>query len=306
MPTLAPPRPAVPRLVERFDAIGTYVHLGVREPADLAPFTRLARNVLAHLDRTCSRFRADSDLARANAAAGRWVAVDPLLVAAVEAALAAAEQTDGLVNPLLGTTLVELGYDRTFRDLRPSARPAAVRVVDREVWRGLGVSEGAVRVPRGTALDLGCTAKAFGADLIAATAAEAGVRGIVSLGGDVAVTATGSEPWEVAISTLPDAAPDATIGLVEGGVATSSSRVRRWSRGGVRLHHLLDPRTGRPVPEVWHTVTAIGRSATAANVASTAAMVLGTEAPAWLQAHGVAARLVGDRVLTTGDWPEEV
>ncbi len=84
--------------------------------------------------------------------------------------------------------------------------------------------------------------------------------------------------------------------------------MRRWSRGGVRLHHLLDPRTGRPAPEVWGTVTATGPTCTAANTATTAAVVLGADAPAWLAARGVDARLVATdgRVVTTGAWPAEV
>ncbi len=72
------------------------------------------------------------------------------------------------------------------------------------------------------------------------------------------------------------------------------------------MHHVLDPRTGRPTDEHWRTATATGATCVAANVATTAALVLGAAAPAWLEANDVTARLV-DRdgaVTRIGAWPE--
>ncbi|MEZ5091858.1 FAD:protein FMN transferase [Nocardioides sp.] len=298
-----------------FEALGTYVFLASRRPAILPPTQRLAAAVLSDVDRTCSRFREDSDLTRANRQAGSWVAVDPLLVAAVRAACSAAEQTGGLVHPLLGRPLVQLGYDRDYDELhvladQPAGEPTPPGV---DSWREIGLDDdGALRVPAGTALDLGATAKAWAADLIAAAiAGETGTGAIVSLGGDIAIApdADGEDlpPWPIEISTHPGDPAETTVALDGGGLATSSTQVRRWARAGVHLHHVLDPRTGRPADPVWHAVTATGPSATAANTASTASIVLGADAPGWLEAHDVTARLVAadGRVVTTGSWPDE-
>ncbi len=292
-------------------ALGTYVFLATRRTADLAVARRLAHAVLADVDRTCSRFRPDSDLSRANAGAGRWVEVDPLLVAAVAVACRAAAQTGGLVHPLLGRTLVQLGYDSDFAELPAGdATPAVVwpsAVPGPDTWREIGLDDtGAIRVPTGTALDLGSTGKAWAADVIATALAQELVgSALVSLGGDLAIAAPDGRAWPIAVSTRPDGPVEATVELDRGGLATSSTRVRRWSRGGVRLHHLIDPRTGAPAPEVWQTVTATGPTCGAANTATTAAVVLGTHAPAWLRAHDVSARLVAadGRIVTTGGWP---
>lgn len=299
----------------RSSALGTYVFLATRRAADLDTASRIARHVLDDVDRTCGRFRPDSDLSRANAGAGGWVAVDPVLVAAVTAACAAAEDTDGLVHPLLGRNLVELGYDRDFaalaavEDDRVPAQLWPTTAPGRDRWREIGLdADGAIRVPAGTALDLGATGKAWAADVIATAFAEQlGGPALVSLGGDLAIAVPDGQPWPVAISTHPDGPVETTIALDRGGLATSSTRVRRWSRRGTDLHHLLDPRTGRPAPEVWRTVTATGPTCTAANTASTAAVVLGRDAPAWLTGRGVAARLVDrtGRVRTTGAWPTD-
>ena len=298
-----------------FEALGTYVFLASRRPAILPPTQRLAAAVLSDVDRTCSRFREDSDLSLANRHAGTWVDVDPVLVAAVTAACQAAEQTDGLVHPLLGRPLVQLGYDRDYDLLHtvaalPALEPTPPPI---ESWREIGLDpEGAIRVPADTALDLGATAKAWAADLIAAAVAgETGGGAIVSLGGDIAIAPDedGAQalPWPIEISTHPGDPAETTITLDRGGLATSSTQVRRWSRAGVTMHHVLDPHTGRPAAPVWRSVTATGPSATAANTASTAAIVLGDQAPAWLVAHDVTARLVSadGRVVTTGGWPDE-
>jgi thiamine biosynthesis lipoprotein len=73
------------------------------------------------------------------------------------------------------------------------------------------------------------------------------------------------------------------------------------------MHHIIDPRTGRPTDGPWRTVSVAAESAVEANACSTAAIVLGDRAPAWLERQGVAARLIDrdGRVTTLGGWPTE-
>ncbi len=146
--------------------------------------------------------------------------------------------------------------------------------------------------------------KAWAADLVAAAIeAEVGEPALVSLGGDVRIASPDGEPWEVAVSEHPEGPTDQVVGLTDGGLATSSTGVRRWNHRGVTRHHVLDHRTGRPATEVWRTVTATGPSCVAANTASTAAVVLGRDAPGWLHERRVAARLVSPRGTTVNHWP---
>ncbi|HEX3317610.1 MAG TPA: FAD:protein FMN transferase, partial [Solirubrobacteraceae bacterium] len=95
--------------------------------------------------------------------------------------------------------------------------------------------------------------------------------------------------------------------IAGGGLATSSTTTRRWRRGGRDLHHILDPSTGAPCREVWRTATVAAGTCVRANVASTAAIVLGAAAPEWLAARGLPARLVrgSGEVVAVGGWPEE-
>lgn len=292
----------------RWDALGTYVFLAVSDDRRLDAAVPTAERLLAAVDRTCSRFRTDSDLTHANRNPGRWVAVDPLLVAAVRVAVEAARATDGLVSPCLGRHLVSLGYDGDLRTLTPRATTDAAPPTP-DAWRSLEVDDEAIRVPGGCSLDLGATAKAWAADLIATTVADRlGCRALVSLGGDLRISGPeGSTPeWPVQVAERPDAPEHETVWIRSGGLATSSTLVRRWRTLDGELHHLLDPRSGRPVTGSLRTATATGHTSVAANVASTAAVVLGDAALDWLADRGVAARLVhrDGSVTRVGGWPE--
>ncbi|MEY9874583.1 thiamine biosynthesis lipoprotein [Streptacidiphilus sp. MAP12-33] len=104
-----------------FPVFGTTAHLLVTDPDALPRALRLLRTELAAIDAACSRFRPDSELSRANTAAaeGRAVTVGPRLAEALDAALQASARTGGLVDPTVGTAVINLGYDRTFASLRP-------------------------------------------------------------------------------------------------------------------------------------------------------------------------------------------
>ncbi|HVN13859.1 MAG TPA: FAD:protein FMN transferase, partial [Kineosporiaceae bacterium] len=159
------------------------------------------------------------------------------------------------------------------------------------------------------ALDLGALGKAFAADLVAARIAHAvGTDCVVSLGGDVAVGSMPGSPgraWPVEIAERPGEEAAQVVALHGGGLATSTTTHRRWRRRGLVVHHLLDPRSGRPVTGAWRTASVAGTTCVAANTASTAALVLGEAAAGWLAARGLAARLVArdGTVTTVAGWP---
>ncbi|HEY7960290.1 MAG TPA: FAD:protein FMN transferase [Solirubrobacteraceae bacterium] len=112
----------------RWQALGTSVVLQVTDRDALSLARAIVERELDAIDRACSRFRADSELSRVNAAAGRRVQVDPLLVAALQVALRAAELTDGDVDPTVGEALELAGYNRDWTLLEPAHGAAAGEV----------------------------------------------------------------------------------------------------------------------------------------------------------------------------------
>jgi FAD:protein FMN transferase len=167
-----------------------------------------------------------------------------------------------------------------------------------------------LELPRGLQLDLGATAKARSADLTARRAAETiGVGVLVELGGDIATAGPGPEGgWQILVADSADD-PACRITLHPGWALATSSTVRRaWRRGGVRLHHIVDPRTAAPAAPVWRSASVAAPTCVEANTASTAAVVLGHEATRWLGERGFTARMIDQRhrVCRVGDWPQEV
>jgi thiamine biosynthesis lipoprotein len=304
-----------------FTAFGTFGVLLVTKQSAVPWARAILASELRAIDLACSRFRPDSELVRLTEAAGRSQPVSPLLAEAIAVALRAAAATDGDVDPTCGLSLVRLGYDRDFSELasRQPAPAAAVRPVPAAGWQRVDLDQDrlTVRIPAGAQLDLGATAKALAADRAAraiAAATDAGV--LVNLGGDIAVA--GPPPaigWRVEIAReVSPADAEATgqrpvvVALWDGGLATSGTCSRVWRRGGQLLHHILDPRTGLSADSCWATVSVAAASCVDANAASTAAVIRSAAAPAWLEALGLPARLVGadGAVVTTSEWPDEL
>ena len=300
-----------------FGALGTTAVVAVTEPTALAAATLAVEEVVARFDAACSRFRADSELTALNAAAGRRVHVSPLLLEAVEASLRAARVTDGDVDPTIGEALIALGYDRTFDAIPAIGRRGAATVSIAAVpgWQAVRVDRAAstVTAARGVVLDLGATAKALAADH-AAAAASASVAGgvLVSLGGDLSIAGPPPEQgWQIRVTDdhrSEVTPPGQWIALQAGGLATSSTTVRRWETDGGSVHHLLDPATGRPAAGPWRTVSVAAASCLDANIASTAAIIRGERAPGVAGVAGAAGAAGAARraaSCTSAGWPDE-
>ncbi|HWC40345.1 MAG TPA: FAD:protein FMN transferase [Acidimicrobiales bacterium] len=294
-----------------FRALGTGAVVLTTEPTRLEPARVAVAEEVAAIDAACSRFRDDSELTAVNRAAGRPVRVSPLLTEAVETALRAARRTDGDVDPTVGKALRILGYDRDFAAV-PATGRSLVRVAAVPGWQEVELDRGRqlVTVPPGVSLDLGATAKGLAADRSARRASDdAGCGVLVSLGGDIAIA--GDPPaggWAVRVADSHAAGPAAageTVQVYAGGLATSSTTVRRWERGGEEVHHIVDPRTGRSAEVVWRTVSVAAANCVDANVAATAAIVRGERSPAWLRSLGLPARLVrpDGSVVRVAGWP---
>jgi thiamine biosynthesis lipoprotein len=302
----------------RWRALGTSVVLCA--PAEQMMSARRAVGAeLEAIDAAASRSRPESDLCRLNRAAGRQTSVSPLLVQALGLGIRAAALTGGAVDPTLGGELHGLGYDRDFDQLAqvPADRPL-VPTVDprrgqrRSRWAEIELCENppSARLPVGVQIDLGATAKALAADRASAAAyAATGAGVLVSLGGDISTAGDCPDGgWTIRVTDdhrADASAAGQTITIRDGGLATSSLVVRRWEHDGDQRLHILDPETGRPVSPYWRTVSVAAGDCADANVASTAAIVLGEQAPGWLAERELPARLVAvDGVVALiGGWP---
>jgi thiamine biosynthesis lipoprotein len=295
-------------------ALGTSMRLIVTRPDKLDAARSAADRVIRAIDGAASRFRHDSELSRLNRTPGRQLRISPLLAQALAAGLRGARLTSGAVDPTVGTAVRLAGYDVDFGSIPADGSPIRLSVSQVPGWQAIEFDEEArtVFVPPGVEIDLGATAKALAAELAASAAFEAIACGgvLVSLGGDIAVAGEPPlEGWVVQVSEDSSARIEEgqeTVSIQTGGIATSSTTVRRWTRGGVVLHHIIDPATGLPAAGPWRTATIVAGSCVDANIASTAAIVMGDWAIPWLTANGLPARLVDHQgtVHRVSGWPE--
>lgn len=298
------------------------VQLVVTAPDKIPEARKLLAEDLAELDGACSRFRRDSEVvaigrAPADGSGHVTTVVSPLLAEAISVALRAASLTDGDVDPTVGAALSALGYDRDFVQVPAAGPRLSVGVQMIPGWRSvdLDLDTRRLTVPQSLQLDLGATVKGWAADRSAARIADdLGCGVLVSLGGDTAVAGEPPEGgWRIRVQDVtgtPDASPEGpatVVAIHTGGLATSSTAVRRWSRGGNILHHILDPRTGMPAVAVWRTVSVAAATCADANTAATAAIIRGWQAPAWLASLNLPARLVeaNGTLHTVAGWPAD-
>ena len=230
-----------------------------------------------------SRFRPGSALSRLNAAAGQGPQqVSEMLETVLALALEAAEESAGVFDPTVLNALRRAGYDRSFELLADDAvRP--MRPVDGGSsinWRAVELNSilGTVTLPAGVGLDLGGIAKGWAVDRAAEMLGAWGAA-MVDAGGDIRVSeAAGGEPWPIGIQHPFDPTRDLGVITLDGGaIVTSTVGRRQWQRNQQPMHHLIDPRTGKPSQSDLHTVTVLAPTAADAEVAAKVALILGSD-----------------------------
>ena len=265
--------------------------------------------LLDDLEARWSRFLPHSDITRLNNSPGAWVDVDPFTITLVVSMIDAWRATDGAFDPSVLPILVDAGYGASIDD------PWKVTILPDGQLVALGDDAGptmddievdpagtAIRLPAGLALDPGGVGKGLAADLAVQRLLEFGAAGaLVSIGGDM--TMAGSPPptssdtggWSISVED-PDPSNGELCRLLVsgGGVATSSTRSRRWVRAGHEQHHLIDPRVGEISSTDLAAVTVIARSGWIAEAHATAALLAGSiGAIDHLDRHGLSGLAVG-------------
>lgn len=274
-----------PVLARSFRAMASPVELRVLDPHPHAA-ARLERAelVVREVERHCSRFDPTSALSRANAAPDAWHVVPDVLADAVLEAERAHRETDGLVDPRVLDSLLAWGYDRSLPfgdgDVTTAAVAPAAPLVER--WRPATRPGTHPRLHLGgRPIDLGGIGKGLAVRWAAAELAGSGASWLVDAGGDEYLGGPGptGTGWRVAVEDpLGGTSPVLVLAVRDAGCATSSTRLRRWTAGGAPVHHLVDPRSGRPGGAGLASVTVVGPDAAWAEVWTKALFLTGADA----------------------------
>lgn len=315
-------RPAArPDLRRTFRSMASPVELWVVDPGpDAEAALDRARERVEAAARHLTRFDDSSALMAANRHPDALHAAPAELVEAVAEAHRAHVETGGLFDPRVHDTLVAWGYDTTFASVvgpvaaadpaalpslapvgaaEPTTRPAAPLAA--RPWRPTTLP-GMVH-PGGARLDLGGIGKGLAVRWAAAELAGAGASVLVDAGGDEWLGGPGpdGDGWKVGVED-PHAAreeddPVLVLALTDRAVATSSVRRRRWHdpATGAVVHHLVDPRTGRPGGAGLASVTVVHEDPAWAEVWSKTLFLRGPfEVAAQAEVRGLAAAWVDE------------
>jgi FAD:protein FMN transferase len=246
-------------------------------------------------EQALSRFRANSELSQLNQRAGQWVRVSPVLWEVARLSLQAARWTEGLITPTILNALEAAGYDRTFAEITADDRSFTPQPDGQ--WRAIerNSTTRSILLPPTVRLDLGGVAKGWAADKAAKSLGQHGPA-LIDAGGDIAISGPRADgtPWPIGISDpfQPDRHFE-TLKIAKGGVATSGRDYRRWQKGGVWQHHIIDPRTGLPAQTDVLSVTVVAPSTFEAEVAAKVILLSGSGAGLeWLEEQADTAAVI--------------
>lgn len=258
-----------------FRAMGTEMFLiGPQESRGFDGAFARVRSTFERAERRFSRFLDGSELSDVNRAAGGWTPVSEEFAELLALSLDGARRSGGLFDPTLLSALVAAGYDRDFSELGSVVRPATTVEAATGRWDEVGLEDGRVFLPDGVALDFGGIAKGWAADRAAVLAADDLPWAVVDAGGDLRLAGLTPEGGLDIATEDPVAVGSEVVrlNLSFGALATSSITRRAW---GPRLHHVIDPRTGRPAITRVLQATAWGETGVEAEVRATWALLAG-------------------------------
>ncbi|MBF0476267.1 MAG: FAD:protein FMN transferase [Deltaproteobacteria bacterium] len=242
------------------------------------------------IEKKYSQFLPGSDLSAINSRPEQWISVDEETEALLDICDQYWRQSEGMIDATVGVFLNAWKFDgkspppdrREIDLLRPFVG-----------WEKIKRRPNQIFLPRGMQLDLGGIVKEYAVDLIAdflaSMLSEGGI--MVNFGGDIRIIRPKSDqsPWRIALEMSEPTNNEARVfTLRQGGIATSGNYKRyAVAREGRRLGHILNPKTGWPVPNGPSSVTVISMNAMQSGFLSTLAMLKGEQAQVFLDQQGL-------------------
>lgn len=295
-----------PETIGRVRAMATDIVVrAVRSSADTFGLPAALADALAvfgDVEAACTRFDPASPLMRANASPTESHGVPVLCFEAIREAYRHYVATGGRFDPRVLADLVAMGYDRSFTVTPTRARTTTVRHGARRAlprWEPRFWEQGCEVVLGPLPVDLGGIGKGLAVRWASAALRRAAPDHLVDAGGDLycSGSAPDGQPWRVAVEDpFGDPTPRAVLVLSDLACATSSIRLRRWVTDGERVHHLVDPRSGRPGGDGLHAVTVVMADPAEAEVQAKVLFLAGRDGvEAAASRSGLAALWVDER-----------
>ena len=304
---IAQPPPAGLVTIQR-TLMGTIWRIEVEDSGRPEPARQAVQAAYAELDRIdrmMSEWKPESPISQVNAAAGKGpVEVPGELVDLLKRSIEYSRRSGGTFDVTWRGMGKIWHFDDSFTVPSREAVEAARKHID---YRKISIDGNRVSIPAGTNIGLGGIAKGYAVDRAGQVLRRAGFANwLVDGGGDILVAGTrAGQSWRLGVQD-PRSEHGNLIGVAEvkdRAFVTSGDYERFRIVGGVRYHHIIDPRTGWPA-DAASSVTILAPSAEQGVVFAKVVFILGAERGLKLaQAEGLEALLIdtrGERHATPG------
>ncbi|WP_430460712.1 FAD:protein FMN transferase [Thalassolituus sp. LLYu03] len=246
----------------------------------------LARDEARRIEHKFSRYRDDSVVAAINHAAGAAITVDDETAGLLDFADELFALSEGRFDITSGILRRVWRFDGSDRLPAAAGIDALLPLIG---WHKVRWQKPELQMAPGMEIDLGGIGKEYAVDKVfALLAAQFAGALLVNFGGDLRARGPRSDgsAWQVGVEKVSAGQPE-LLSLTTGAIATSGDSQRYLLRDGVRYSHILDPRTGWPVQQAPHAVTVMAASCVQAGVFSTLALMMGSDAEAFMQDQDV-------------------
>ena len=234
----------------------------------------------ARYEQLLSKTISTSDVSRINSAMGQTVTVDAETWDILHRAKEISKLSGGAFSITIAPVTALWSFTDTVSNMVPTdeARLKTLPLVDdQKIVLG---ENNTVTLPAGMEIDLGGIAKGYIADKVADIIREKAYAGIVSLGGNVYTVGKKPDGSRFSVGIKDPHNPAAAKAIIYTGdctVVTSGTYERGFNFGGVRYHHILDPKTGWPSQTDLISASFVMDSSMTADALATACIVLGSE-----------------------------
>ena len=257
-------------------AIGTLINgqfkVDSKEKAEAC--YKILNDETRRLEYILSAYDPDSDVTRLNQHPGEWIQIEPETFEVLNGSKTIAALTHGTFDPTVGALVKLWSVDQPEHRVPSEAeiKRALINVdynlidAKKENGRYFG------KIGKKQSVAFGAIGKGYIADKVINKLKQGGCGdSLVSLGGNVVGSGTnGSDkPWSIGLQR-----PD------------KGDYEKFFIKDGVKYHHILNPKTGKPVPATLSSVTIIDDNSAKADALCTALFVMGwSGAIEYLQKH---------------------
>lgn len=256
-------------------------------------------------EQSLTRFNASSELSKANQNLNETIPASATFRGAILAAHCSYLKTEGLFDPRILTTLTNLGYTKTFKEIskKDSNNLSTSETINTKTksplapWKPI-ITDTTINIGD-TPIDLGGIGKGYTVDQTIKAIRDHSEGGCIEAGGDLYIYGPSPEGdlWKVGIEN-PDKTssdPVAVLAVTNTAIATSSTSVRTWTHNGIKTHHIIDPRTGQPATTGLAAVTVLASTVVEAETLTKMFFLMNPEnISEYTAAHNIPALWIAD------------